>query len=68
MHAHWILMRQMPKARRTEFIEQASNLGKCIEFVLFHKLIKCKFINLIHARHKNKMISSYSWKIINKMT
>ena len=28
---------------------------------------KCKFINLIHTRQKNKIICSRSWKIINKM-
>ena len=37
MHAHWILMRPMPEARRAEYIGQASNSGKCIGFVLFHK-------------------------------
>ena len=38
MHAHWILMRPMPvEARRSECIEQASNSGKCIGFVLFHE-------------------------------
>ena len=37
MHAHWILMRPMPEARRAECIGQASNSGKCIGFVLFHE-------------------------------
>ena len=35
MHAHWILMRPMPEARRAEYMGQASNSGKCIGFVLF---------------------------------
>ena len=30
-------MRPMPEARRAERIGQASNSGKCIGFVLFHK-------------------------------
>ena len=34
MHAHWILMLPLPEA---ECIGQASNLGKCIGFVLFHE-------------------------------
>ena len=38
MHAHWILMRPMPEARRAESIGQASNSGKCIEFVSLKKV------------------------------
>ena len=37
MHAHWILMRPMPEARRAEWIGQASNSGKGIGFVLIHE-------------------------------
>ena len=37
MHAHWILTHPMPVACKAEYIGQASNSGKCIGFVLFHK-------------------------------
>ena len=66
MHAHWILMRQMPEARRVECIGHASNSGT-LDLSYFTSKSKCKFINLIHTRQKNKIICPRSWKIINKM-
>ena len=63
IHAHWILMRPMPEAHRAECIGQASNSGNPLD-LSFTRKNKCKFINLIHTRQKNKIICSCSWKII----
>ena len=41
--------------------------ASALDLSYFTSKSKCKFINLIHTRQKNKIICSCSWKIINKM-
>ena len=41
--------------------------ASALDLSYFTSKRKCKFINLIHTRQKNKIICSRSWKIINKM-
>ena len=41
--------------------------ASALDLSYFMSKSKCKFINLIHTRQKNKIICSCSWKLINKM-
>ena len=41
--------------------------ASALDLSYFTSKSKCKFINLIHTRQKNKIICSFFWKIINKM-
>ena len=60
MHALWNVMRPKPEARRAECIGQALDLS------YFTSKSKCKFINVIHTRQRNKIICSCLWRIIKE--
>ena len=56
MHAHWILMRPMPEAAGPSALDKYQIQASALELSYFTSKIKCKFINLIHKRQKNKII------------
>ena len=67
MHAHWILMRPCPRPAGPSALDKHQIQASALDLSYFTSKSKCKFINLIHTRQKNKIICSCLWKIINKM-
>ena len=61
------MMRPMPEAAGPSALDKHQIQASALDLSYFMSKSKCKFINLIHTRQKNRTICSCSWKIINKM-
>ena len=58
---------QCPRPTGPSALDKHQIQASALDLSYFTSKSKCKFINLIHTRQKNKIICSCSWKIINKM-
>ena len=58
---------QCPRPAGPSALDKHQIQASTLDLSYFTSKSKCKFINLIHTRQKNKIICSRSWKIINKM-
>ena len=58
---------QCPRPAGPSALDKHQIQASALDLSYFMSKSKCKFINLIHTRQKNKIICSSSWKIINKM-
>ena len=61
----WCL--QCPRPTGPSALDKHQIQASALDLSYFPSKSKCKFINLIHTRQKNKIFCSCSWKIINKM-
>ena len=58
---------QCPRPAGPSALDKHQIQANALDLSYFTSKSKCKFINLIHTRQKNKIICSCLWKIINKM-
>ena len=58
---------QCPRPAGPSALDKHQIQASALDLSCFTSKSKCKFINLIHTRQKNKIICSCSWRIINKM-
>ena len=58
---------QCPRPAGPSALDKHQIQASALDLSYFTSKSKCKFINLIHTRQKNKIIYSCLWKIINKM-
>ena len=58
---------QCPRPAGPSALDKHQIQASALELSYFTSKSKCKFINLIHTRQKNKIICSRSWKITDKM-
>ena len=58
---------QCPRPAGPSALDKHQIQSSALDLSYFTSKSKCKFINLIHTRQKNKIICSWLWKIINKM-
>ena len=58
---------QCPRPAGQSALDKHQIQASALDLSYFTSKSKCKFINLIHTRQKNKIICSCSWKIINQM-
>ena len=56
---------QCPRPGGPSALDKHQIQASALDLSYFTSKSKCKFINLIHTRQKNKIICSRSWKIIN---
>ena len=59
---------QCPRPTGLSALDKHQIQASVLDLSYFTRKSKCKFINLIHTQQKNKIICSYLWKVINKMT
>ena len=59
---------QCPRPAGPSALDKHLIQGKCFELSYSPSESKCKFINLIHTRQKNKIICLISWKVMNELT
>ena len=64
MHVHWIWCVQCPRPAGPSAWDKHQIQASALDLSYFTSKSKCKFINLIDTRQKNKIICSCSWKII----
>ena len=58
---------QCPRPAGPSALDKHQIQSSALDLSYFTSKSKCKFINLIHTRQKNKIICSCLWKFINKM-
>ena len=58
---------QCPRPAGPSALDKHQIQSSALDLSYFTSKSKCKFINLIHTRQKNKIICSCLWKIVNKM-
>ena len=58
---------QCPRPAGPSALDKHHIQASALDLSYFMSKSKCKFINLIHTRQKNKIFCSCSWKIMNKM-
>ena len=58
---------QCPRHAGPSALEKHQIQASALDLSYFTRKSKCKFINPIHTRQKNKIICSCSWNNINKM-